>query len=60
LLEACWELRLYATLKAVKDGLVERKAPLPSEEPFKPQKIVATLEDLPTPQGMPTSFAIAE
>jgi hypothetical protein len=24
------------------------------------KKIVATLEDLPTPQVMPTSFAIAE
>jgi len=44
LLEACWELGLYATFKAVKDR----------------QKVIATPEDLPTPQVMPTSFAIAE
>lgn len=37
-----------------------KKAPLPPEELFEPEKIVAALEDLPTPQGMPTSFAIAE
>ena len=59
-LEVCWGLGLYATLKADEDGLVGRKASLLSEQPFEPPKIVATLEDLPTAQGMPTSFAIAE
>jgi hypothetical protein len=60
LLEAYWDLRLYAALRAIKDGLVERKASLLSEELFEQQNNVTTLEDLPTPQGMPTSLAIAE
>jgi len=42
----------------VKDGFVERMACREAIQNHK--KIIAKMEDLPTPQEIPTSFAIAE
>jgi hypothetical protein len=53
-------MRLCTILKAVKGELFEERHLYHLKSQSQHKKTIATLEDLPIPQGTPTSFAIAE